>query len=280
MKAKLHLLGVSVRHLAQLALLLACAPVVLLAADRSNPRSNRTGAPVLDAKNQPINYSRAQLAASPNEAAGPAIAPPARLFAPAEAGQQPFWQYAVFGSGIGLSNIIISPTPTDGSAPQVLIGGTSLDGFGADDFWQAIQYNPTTGNYDQLFVSPIYSATIARIDLANVLGDSKPEIVVVLSDGRVFFYDFATKTALGSFSTGKSGFLGLNLTDLDNNGYAELIVTTLNDLFVYNSAGALLWQVAGAGGYDVVAGQMDNDAALEIAGTNGKVVDAATHAVQ
>jgi hypothetical protein len=70
------------------------------------------------------------------------------------------------------------------------------------------------------------------------------------------------------------------LTDLDGDGLAEIIVTTVNDLFVFNNAGTLLWQVAGAGGYDVVAGQMDKDAALEIAATNGKVVDTATHAVQ
>jgi hypothetical protein len=71
----------------------------------------------------------------------------------------------------------------------------------------------------------------------------------------------------------------LSLTDLDGDGLAELIATTADDLYVFSGSGQLLWQVAGAGGYDVIAGRMDNGTSLKIAGTNGKVVDAVTHAV-
>ncbi len=278
MNTLLHPVVVSLRRSFRLAALLACAPVALLAAGNHGKLPvNRNGAPVLDRQGRHLNYTRAQL----REAFAPIPpAAPAHALAPAASTQQPFWQYSVFGSAIGASNIVIGPAPAGGGAPEILLGGNSLDNFGADDFWQSIRRNPATGNYDQVFVSPLYSATIARLGLANVVGDSNQEIVVMLSDGRVFFYDFASKAELGSFSTGRSGLLGLDLTDLDGDGYAELIVTTLNDLFVYNASGSLLWQVAGAGGYDVVAGQMDNDAALEIAGTNGKVVDAVTHAVQ
>ena len=272
---------VILRRSAQLAVILACAPVALIAADRSNPPTNIGGAPVLDDRGHHVNYTREQLAtAKPATAARHAPASPAHEFMPADSTQAPFWQYAVFGAGIGASNIVIGPTPTDASAREILIGGASASSFGGDDFWQSIRRNATTGNYDQVFVSPLYSATIVRIALANVTGDSNQEIVVLLSDGRIYLYDFTTKADLGYLSTGISSLLGLNLTDLDGDGYAEIIVTTLNDLFVFNSSGSLLWQVTGAGGYDVVAGQMDNDPALEIAGTNGKVVDAATHAVQ
>ena len=119
-----------------------------------------------------------------------------------------------------------------------------------------------------------------RIGVANLVGDSQQEIAMMLENGRIYLYDFNTKSELGSINTGISSLEGLSLTDLDGDGYAELIVTTQNDLFVFNSSGSLLWQVAGAGGNDVVAGQMDNDPALEIAATNGKVVDAGTHTVQ
>ena len=95
------------------------------------------------------------------------------------------------------------------------------------------------------------------------------EIAVMLANGRIYFYDLLTKAEVGSINTGVSGLEALSLTDLNGDGFAELIVTTLSDLRVFNSAGGLLWQLAGAGGYDVVAGQMDNDPALEIADTNG-----------
>jgi hypothetical protein len=201
--------------------------------------------------------------------------------------QQPFWQYAVFGSGIGVSNIVVGPLPQTGP-PEIVIGGNSKNDFGADDFWQVIRYNPTTTAYETTFVSrlyceqddcSLYHGTIQRIALAHVTNASDQQIVVMLYDGRIYLYDFATKTELGFFDTGMGGLQGLSVTDLDGDGLAELIVTTMNDLFVFNASGQLLWQVAGAGGGDVVAGRMDNGASLKIAGTNGVVIDAATHGV-
>lgn len=253
---------------------------------RTGPPSNIAGSAVLSIQGQHINYSRDQLrkkelSLTKHPALANTSSPIApHSFVPSVGAQKPFWQYAVFGSGIGLSNIVIGPVPLGGGAREIIIGGNSRTDFGPDDFWQSVRRNATTGNYDQLFVSPVYSSAIRRIGLANVTGDSKQEVVVMLEDGRVYLYDFVSKTELGYISTGKSGLEGLSLVDLNNDGYAEVIVTTANDLFVFSGAGSLLWQVAGAGGYDVVAGQMDNDAAMEIAATNGKVVDAATHTVQ
>lgn len=255
---------------------------------RSESRVNIFGDPVVDAKGRHINYTKqaitrakAATKTSTQTMAASAISQPiANGFVPSTPGIQPFWQYTIFGSGIGVSNIAVGPAPTGGGAPEILIGGSSGSGFGGDDFWQSIRRNSATGNYDTVFASPIYSAVVQRIGIANVVGDSKPEIVVMLGDGRIYFYDFATKAELGYVSTGINGLLGLSLTDLDNDGRAELIVTTSSNLYVFNSAGNLLWQVNGAGGSDVVVGQMDNDPALEIATTSGNVVDCATHTIQ
>src|SRR5205814_4135561 len=138
---------------------------------------------------------------------------------------------------------------------------------------QVIRYNSTTADYDHLFVSPIYSAPVKRIATGNVLGDSQEEIIVMLADGRIYFYDRATRSELGWINTGIKPLEGLSLADLDGDGSAELIVTTANDLFVFDRTGRLHWQVPGAGGFEVVVGQMDNDPALEIATSKGSVVD-------
>lgn len=271
------------------ALVLLCLPVIAWGADRTQPIQNATGAPVRDASGQPMNYGPAS---TPAKSAKPAVAQSSAKWAAtrqwAKSGEQaaatgpaqPFWQYAIWGSGIGASNILIGPAPTAGT-PEIIVGGNSSNGFGADDFWQSVRWNPATKNYDQVFVSPIYSASIKRIALGNLIGDSNPELVVMLSDGRIYVYDFATKAELGSIDTGVQGFEGLCLTDVNGDGFADLIVTTPSDLYVADgTSGQLLWSVAGVGGYDVVAGQMDNDPALEIATTSGNVIDVATHAVQ
>lgn len=194
----------------------------------------------------------------------------------------PFWQYAIFGYKIGASNIIIGPPSANrGGAREIILGGDATDLYYAPDtFWKVIRYNSVTRDYDHLFVSPIYSARVKRLALGNVMGDSRQEIVVMLEDGRIYFYDLTTKAELGKIYTGINGLEGLSVTDLDGDGSAELIVTTSSDLFVLNGAGSLLWQVAGAGGFEVVVGQMDNDPALEIATTKGTVVDAATRTAQ
>src|SRR5438067_410760 len=260
------------------------------AIDAGQPEApvNAFGVVVRDAAGSPVNYSRSDLTKMESEslvrnAASPEIADsptaPQGFIPSAPGGAAPFWQYAIFGSGIGASNIVVAPA-AGGLPPQIIIGGNSKNDFGGDDFWQVIQRSSTTGNYDQLFVSPIYSAVIKRIALGNVTGDSQPEIVVMLADGRIYLYDFATKAELGYISTGLTGLEGLSVTDLNGDGVAELIVTTANDLFVFSGNAVLLWQLAGAGGLDVVAGQMDLDPAIEIATTKGVVTDSVTHTAQ
>ena len=290
------------------AVLLACAPGLVQASDRKRLPVNQYGAPVIDAQGHHINYDRKRLEAMarakgssaghrdrraleripsgtptprPRPTPTPRPTPP-----PPPVGSSPFWQYAIFGSGIGASNILVGPMPPTG-APEIIIGGSSQGYFWGNDFWHSLHHNPTTGNYDQIFVSPIYkpregdnSVSITRIGLAHVTNASDWQIVVMLEDGRIYLYDFATKTELGHFDTGiYDGLEGLSLTDINGDGLAELIVTTPNDLYVFNASGQLLWQLTGAGGYDVVAGRLDNGVSLKIAATNGKVVDAVTHAV-
>jgi hypothetical protein len=294
-----NFLRASYRPLRPQALVALCVltfvPSLVHAADRRQPPTNIAGAPVLDANGQRINYGPKEDRAATSPASGATkhanwaaykMSTGTSGVAPAVASEsRPFWQYAIFGSGIGASNIVIGPAPVGGGTREILVGCNSRSNFGGDDFWQALRFNPAMGDYDQVFVSPIYSddysGSIRRIGIANVLGNSNPEIVVVLGDGRIYVYDFATKTELGHIDSGVSGFEGLSLTDVNGDGHADLIVTTANDLFVADgTTGELLWYLAGAGGYDVVAGQMDNDAAIEIAVTSGKVVDAGTHTVQ
>src|SRR5882672_6717528 len=114
-------------------LLLVCAPGFLKAADRNRSVVNKYGVPVSDAKGHHITYDRKTLEAMARKAEvtkrtnataaarrAPRVVKP-RGFVPARGQtQQPFWQYAIFGSGIGASNIVVGPTPQTG-APEIVI---------------------------------------------------------------------------------------------------------------------------------------------------------------
>lgn len=255
-------------------------PAVTQAMDRSQPPVNQAGLPLRDSAGKAINYPRErllQIDRSTDRHATNSAAPSPVLdgfVPPTDGGPRPFWQYGIFGGGIGLSNIVIDPTPRpDGGAPEIVIGS-------ALNRWQSIRHNPATGGYDQTFISSVFSSTINQIAVGDVMGDAANEIVVMLEDGRIYLYDFATKTELGRIETGVIGLKALRLIDLSGDTHAELVACTANGLFVFRGEGDLLWQLAGAGGVDLVVGQMDNDPALEIATTNGSVVDVGTHSIQ
>jgi len=243
------------------------------AQDRGNYR-NQFGAIIRDSAGRRTNFTREEIAAQesqarPNGPIAPAESQPASI-------GEPSWGYAVFGSGIGLSNIVAAQ---NGGASEIYMGGSSGT-FGGNAYWYAVRYNPESHDYDQVYASPYFTAGISKIRLADVVGDSAKEIIVALTDGHVYLYDQASKSALNILTTSANGVTGLDVADVDGDGANELVLCTTNHLYVYSGSGALKWELAGVGGYDVVAGQMDADSAMEIAVTDGHVVDCATHLTQ
>ena len=234
--------------------------------------TNEYGLPVLDEWGGRISYSRDQLAGlralTPEGRPRPADGP---SFDASAVG----W-YSAFGSGIGKSNIAVAD---NAGVKEVYLGG-STSTFGSDNYWQALVHDSSAGGYRQIFVSPYMAAGIARIEIGEVDPNPGREILVAREDGRVEIYAVAGKTWLREVVTAATGLKGLEVVDLGGGTTDEIVVCNGNNLYVYSGAGALLWQVPGVGGSDVVAGQMDADGGLEIAVTGGSVVDAATHAVQ
>lgn len=234
--------------------------------------TNEFGAPVLKADGSRVTYTRSQVAEQERGAPGrpaPAANPPL------DTGIRAWWGYAAFGSGIGGSDIVISNA--QGRA-RVYLGGSTW-GFGAGTYWHALEYSPATRGYEQLFISTNIGP-IVRIAVANVVGGAENEIIVGLSSGEILFYDERTFALVGSFQSAATNLAGMVASDYDADGTVEILLTNAGALFVYTGSGTLEWQLNGAGGNDVVVGQMDTDAALEIATTSGKVVDAATRLAQ
>ena len=143
---------------------------------------------------------------------------------------------------------------------------------------------PAGTGYEQVFVSRVFPGLVA-LGVADVTGDARQEIVVVQEDGRIALFDQRSREETGGFDVpGVADVSAAVLRDLDGNGKAEILLVSefynSDALWVVSGAGALLWQLADAGGYDLTVGNMDADASLEIATTSGKVVDWNSRTVQ
>jgi hypothetical protein len=200
-------------------------------------------------------------------------------------GTQSTWNYSEFGSAIGMAGMIVAP----GSPYPEIFVASSTATFGSNDYWYVLQYNPVTRQYDQTFASSQLLPGFRRMVLANVAGDSTPELVVALANGKLVVYNSKTKKYIKTLNTAAGNpynFSGpdMAIADIDGDGVNEIVLSQSDSfssphLYVYSVDGNLKWDIAGIGG-TLAVGQMDSDAAQEIALSDGHVIDGATHAAQ
>ncbi len=90
--------------------------------------------------------------------------------------------------------------------------------------------------------------------------------IALLEDSRLSILDGATLELQGGFDLGVLDPLDMAFGDLNGDAVLELVVTTLNDVYVFDAAtGSLLRAGKGLGGYSLDIGQADGDPELEIA---------------
>ena len=233
---------------------------------------NQYGAAVSDSNGQRVNYSREQLEAQEAEARAkePPVKSPANV-TPLLPAIEAAWNYSTLGSGIGMSNIIVAQ---NGASREIYASA------GDNCYWVVLRYNSTTQDYDELYVSPYFRFLIRRIKVADVIGDSAKEIIVALQNGQIYLYDQASRALISTMTTAVNGLAAMDVADLEGDGTNELVLCNNSHLYVYSGNGVLKWDVNAVGGNDLVVGQMDTDSALEIAFTDGNVIDGATHSSQ
>ncbi|MCX7049252.1 MAG: hypothetical protein NTX50_27675, partial [Candidatus Sumerlaeota bacterium] len=180
--------------------------------------------------------------------------------------------YPFFSACMGMSGIIA----VDNGRPEIIMGH-SRSMYDMNDYWCAFTFDALSGDYQAIFVSPLYAANILCLGVGNVTGDSQREIVVCLTDGKIFIYSLKTKNLLSSFQALASP-VAFAIADLDGDGTDEIILSKAARIQVYRD-GVLQWSLSGPGG-SLAVGQMDDDASLEIATDNGKVVNVASRTVQ
>jgi hypothetical protein len=245
----------------------------------AKPHVNAAGQPVLDAQGRRINYRREEWRSPPAAARAGSAAPP--ISTP---GQHADWGWAALGSNIGMSGMVMAQVDRE----TELYAGGAYSTFGGNAYWYALRWNRGASRFDVTFVSDQQDAGIRRIVTTRSAGafskrDARDRIVVGYLDGTLRSYARKTKALLSStigLCTNRGGLQALAAADLNGDGGDELLSVCVDGtLFVEDERGNF-WSLPGIGGTEIVVGQMDNDPALEIATTSGRVIDSGTRSVQ
>jgi len=182
---------------------------------------------------------------------------------------RPVWGHAILGDYIGKGGIVIAEQE---GRDEIYVASDS-------DYWVAFRPTFDTHFYETCGFSPSLDWKMAAMAVGQVVPGGAQEIVAIRSDGIVLVHDGADKFLFHEIDTGMPDLGGLLLYDLDGDGAAEILVTSPDELRVMAGDGTVLWS-APAGGTNIAVGQMDLDPGLEIATTDGSVVDVASQTVQ
>jgi hypothetical protein len=187
--------------------------------------------------------------------------------------------FGLLGTGIGASGLAL--VHSAGGVELLTSSNATAFGFSWGAYWLTLKRDAASGTYQETYVSPsVAPETVVRTLSADCLGDAAEEIVIGISDGTLLVVDAQSKATLTTIHLASGGLTALCAGDLDGDGKAELLALANGGLYACSAAGAQLWNVPGPSGFDMVAAQMDGDPALEIACTNGDVIDAGTRTLQ
>ncbi len=196
-------------------------------------------------------------------------------------------QVHVFGSPV---------LPTRGNSMKIadIDGDGVLEIVATDDSQRlgAWRYDTIAKTYQQIWIYPFDLSKgkgVGELDLADVNGDKRPDIIVSAGD-QIVILDGKSRSIIRSIPDTHLDRAGLHVADLDGDGVPEIVfaasanpsnsypTTQTKSIFVYSSAdGSVKWQSSDVGAITMLAiGNVDTDAALEIVTPSGYVFDGAT----
>ena len=183
------------------------------------------------------------------------------------------WRRMSYGSGIGLSGLVTGDIDSDGTL-EIIAGGSS-NGFGRNDYWNVIEFDPNSKKYEIVWSSRDYSDLIGFEGITAITGTATSsgsyQIIIGLASGNVEVIDGKSLTSRSLTRVSFEEIRKLTFADANNDGGDDLVVLTDSSIYIYDFPSLLLKQTIGFGGLDFAVGNVDNDPNNEIVLASGRV---------
>lgn len=192
------------------------------------------------------------------------------------------WQFGVYGEHIGEGGLLAGDLDGDGQ-PEIVACASVTSGYGTNNVWYVVR-RTASGEYEQIWRSPIHGVTIVRLLLSDMNGDGRDDVVVALEDGTINIYDGPTLKETRMITV-TAPLRDVAVADLDGDGTKEMVTSDGMGISTYNTqTGGLKWKVTSGGGNSIAVGNVDYESAPEIVSTSyggkGYVLDGATGAIE
>jgi hypothetical protein len=175
-------------------------------------------------------------------------------------------RYAAFGPCVGCRSLLVYKNNV---RTEIIAVAPYYSPDNPQDYWYAVTFDKSRGDYDQLFVSERIGGGVAQLLLLPSQPGVAERIAVCGIDGSIHFYSARSKELLKAqnLQLPMSQVFRCAIADLNNDGVAEYLLANQSEVAIFDARGKRLWTLPVASGTysDVAVGQMDKDKQLEIA---------------
>lgn len=180
------------------------------------------------------------------------------------------WRTGVMGNALGVAGVIVADIDGDGKTEVLSTGSTST--FGNNKFWYELGYHNATQEYQMNWISSPEDSGISVLTTIDV-GTEGELILLGLGSGDVRVLSGVTRKQIGLIETGGGIVNRILLADADNDGNNEIVVCDDTQVHLADPATLIVETHLPYGASDCEVGDVDEDPAIEIILSDGRVME-------
>jgi len=182
------------------------------------------------------------------------------------------WRTGVMGNGLGLAGIVVADIDGDGSMEVLSAGDIST--FGANQFWYELEYQASTQDYQMNWISAPEDAGIRVLTAIDVdPGSAGGSVFLGLGSGDVRVISGVTREQIGFIETAGGAVRRILFADADNDGNNEIVACSDVQVSLVDPVTLTIETTLPFGASDCEVGNVDEDAAIEIILSDGRVLE-------